>query len=300
MKKVFSMILALMVLLSMFTFVTSAANEPTLTIKSSKTAPKLGDTITVTVSVSANSKLGALTVDLKYDSRRLEVVKDSGAMKGVFSLEILNVEYSSNTVRYTGVTTAGITSKAADLFTVKFKVIGEGKASLSLAIDEAFDEKDQPVTVKTNNTNIDSTHVHKYEEKIIKDATCTATGEKEYRCICGDVKKEAVPMKQHTPGEWIVTKEATYTEKGVKEQKCTVCGVVTAREEIPVLKTALGDVDGNGKIEALDARNVLKANAGMITLTNEQKSAADVNKDGKIEALDARWILQSVAGMKTL
>lgn len=300
MKKVISMVLAVMVLLSMFTFVTSAANAPTLTIKSSKTAPKVGDTITVTVSVSEKSKLGALTVDLKYDSRRLEAVSKSGTVNGVFSLEYVNEEYSSNVVRYTGVTTAGITDEAVDLFTVKFKVIGEGESKLSITIDEAFDENDQPVKVNTNTINIDPTHVHKYEEKITKEATCTAAGEKELRCKCGDVKKEAIPKKQHTPGEWEVTKEPTHTEKGVKEQKCTVCGITVAKEEIPVLESTLGDVDGNGKVEALDARNILKANAGMISLTNEQKAVADVNKDGKIEALDARWILQAVAGMKIL
>ncbi len=298
MKKVISMVLAVMVLLSMFTFVTSAANEPTLTIKSSKTAPKVGDTITVTVSVSEKSKLGALTVDLKYDSRRLEAVSKSGTVNGVFSLEFVNEEYSSNVVRYTGVTTAGITDKAVALFTVKFKVIGEGKSKLSITIDEAFDENDQPVKVNTNTINIDPTHVHKYEEKIIKEATCTATGEKELRCKCGDVKKEAIPKKQHTPGEWEVTKEPTHTEKGVKEQKCTACGITVAKEEIPVLDSTLGDVDGNGKVDPVDARTVLKSTVGLVTLTESQKKAADMNGNGKIEPIDARSILRLVVGLK--
>ena len=60
----------------------------------------------------------------------------------------------------------------------------------------------------------------------------------------------------------------------------------------------LGDVNGDGKVDAVDARWVLQAAAGMRTLENA--TAADVNADGKIDAVDARWILQAAAGMRTL
>ena len=65
------------------------------------------------------------------------------------------------------------------------------------------------------------------------------------------------------------------------------------------LNTAvLGDVNGDNKVDAVDARWVLQAAAGMRTLENT--AAADVNADGKIDAVDARWILQAAAGMRTL
>ena len=60
----------------------------------------------------------------------------------------------------------------------------------------------------------------------------------------------------------------------------------------------LGDVNADGKVDAVDARWVLQAAAGMRTLEN--MTAADVNRDGKIDAVDARWILQAAAGMRTL
>ena len=62
--------------------------------------------------------------------------------------------------------------------------------------------------------------------------------------------------------------------------------------------TTLGDVNADGKVDAVDARWVLQAAAGMRTLENA--TAADVNRDGKIDAVDARWILQAAAGMRTL
>ncbi len=59
----------------------------------------------------------------------------------------------------------------------------------------------------------------------------------------------------------------------------------------------LGDVNGDGKVTASDARLVLQAAAGSKTLTAEQQKKADCNKDGKVSAVDARKILQMVAGL---
>ena len=60
----------------------------------------------------------------------------------------------------------------------------------------------------------------------------------------------------------------------------------------------LGDVNADGKVDAVDARWVLQTAAGMRTLENA--TAADANGDGKIDAVDARWILQAAAGMRNL
>ncbi len=62
--------------------------------------------------------------------------------------------------------------------------------------------------------------------------------------------------------------------------------------------TKFGDVNGDGTVDAVDARWVLQAAAGMRTLANT--AAADVNGDNQIDAVDARWILQAAAGMRAL
>lgn len=57
----------------------------------------------------------------------------------------------------------------------------------------------------------------------------------------------------------------------------------------------LGDVDGNGKIDSIDALMVLQYNAqieGHDELTEQQLLAADVNQDNKVDSLDALAILQ--------
>lgn len=59
-----------------------------------------------------------------------------------------------------------------------------------------------------------------------------------------------------------------------------------------------GDVDGDGKVTAADARLALRAAAGLAKLDTNAKIAADVNYDGKVTAADAREILRRAAGLK--
>ena len=59
---------------------------------------------------------------------------------------------------------------------------------------------------------------------------------------------------------------------------------------------SLGDVNGDGNINAKDALEVLKHSVGKITLTADQQVAADVNKDNKIDAKDALEILKYSVG----
>lgn len=61
-----------------------------------------------------------------------------------------------------------------------------------------------------------------------------------------------------------------------------------------------GDVNGDGKVTAVDARWVLQAASGTRQLNEVQQVLANVNGDSKITAVDARWILQAASGSRTL
>ncbi len=58
-----------------------------------------------------------------------------------------------------------------------------------------------------------------------------------------------------------------------------------------------GDVNGDGKITAVDARIVLQFVAGLRTLTEEETVQADISRDNVVSVIDARAILQVVAGL---
>ena len=84
---------------------------------------------------------------------------------------------------------------------------------------------------------------------------------------------------------WVVTEDWGYMAA------CTV--TVTPN-------SLMGDLNGDGIINAIDARWTLQAASGARNLTDEQHLVADVNKDGVVNAIDARWILQIASGARKL
>ena len=65
------------------------------------------------------------------------------------------------------------------------------------------------------------------------------------------------------------------------------------------LVIGMGDVDGDGKISAADARQILRRAAKLINFTMEQDALADVDGDGKVTAMDARTVLRVSAGLES-
>ena len=74
--------------------------------------------------------------------------------------------------------------------------------------------------------------------------------------------------------------------------------IVDESEENPAF--TLGDVNGDGKINASDARIALRASAQLQELKGKDLLAADMNKDGKISASDARIILRISAQLDSI
>ena len=66
----------------------------------------------------------------------------------------------------------------------------------------------------------------------------------------------------------------------------------------PVVEVMKGDIDGNGKITASDARTVLRMAAKLEPTTADAVQIADMNSDGKLTASDARTILRKAAKLE--
>lgn len=78
-----------------------------------------------------------------------------------------------------------------------------------------------------------------------------------------------------------------------KTEPSTVPKTESTTSEQPAV--VLGDIDGNGKITAADARLALRVAARLQKCTTKQFAAADVDNNGKITASDARLILRYAA-----
>ena len=100
------------------------------------------------------------------------------------------------------------------------------------------------------------------------------------------------------PAENYILKAIYVNGKEISGNTFTVSDnhTVTAVFEMDVV---IGDVNDDGKINAIDATLVLKHSAELIALTEKQQIAADVSGDGKVNAIDATLILKYAADLIT-
>ena len=121
--------------------------------------------------------------------------------------------------------------------------------------------------VYTPSGTSETTHTHKYESKITKQATCTEAGVLTYTCTSttGTCDKktytETIPAKGHSfSTEWTVDVEATETTPGSKSHHCTVCDAKTDVTEIPATGPKY---DASYYAQVFDAKYYLNKNADL-------------------------------------
>ncbi len=136
---------------------------------------------------------------------------------------------------------------------------------------------------------------HRFTKVTITEPTCQAPGLHvgEFE-PWGKVYQYEIPITDHNWTDWVVTLAPTEEADGEREHKCTTCEKVE-KEIIPALSTVIGDVNGDGRVSAIDARWALQCAAGNRELEQYYFKMADINNDGKVTAFDARKILQIAA-----
>lgn len=99
----------------------------------------------------------------------------------------------------------------------------------------------------------------------------------------------------------LVTEDAKETESEAAEPASEDISEGASEEESSEAARvyAKGDVDGDGDIQADDARLALRASARLVKLSDAQLVAADVNEDTFVFANDARQILRVSARLQT-
>ena len=134
-------------------------------------------------------------------------------------------------------------------------------------------------------------------------ATCSANGYTGDTCCkdCGVILEKGSETEKtaHTFGNWTLVKNPTITEEGMEERKCSVCDETETRA-VAKIEYLIGDVNGDGKITAADARIVLRVSAKLEKFENYNRpfEVFDIISDGKITAADARKILRISARLE--
>lgn len=229
MKKVLSILFAIIILC--MCIIPSYAANPKISVKTVSSA-SVGDTITVSVNLSANSNLGAIDFTVKFNTSEFQLVSGSAKSSSLFLAE---TRESAGSVKYGGMV-ADVVNSSGTLLTFKLKVLKTG-GKITLTVNEAVNGNDDFVTssVSTSGATIKCSHANiKWE--IVKKATCTEKGERKGTCACGYTTTDTIAKTEHSYGKWTVEKEATETEKGLKWAKCSVCGD-KKEQVIPVITT---------------------------------------------------------------
>ena len=179
--------------------------------------------------------------------------KGTATYNGLTLTKCLKME-SSTSIKFTapsagkltlvfGGTTAA-SSKGVKVNGTSKKVGSDGTLTVDVAKGAVTVTKGDAINlfymVYTPSGTPETTHTHKYESKITKQATCTEAGVLTYTCTSttGTCDKktytETIPATGHKfSTEWTVDVEATETTPGSKSHHCTVCDAKTDVTEIP-------------------------------------------------------------------
>ncbi len=236
------MVLAMCTLCAFVSFAEDAKAETKLSVESGK----VGDTITMTVSLSGAEKAKSMMVTAVYDPAVLKLVGGEWLVSGFLS--DFKADKNAGVVAFQKATDVN-----EDVFIFTFEIIGstdeKGTTVASNVTVKGASETvltSEPIAFVANCNHTytewvnDGVEGHKRECTIcnrietaehdwdsgflVKSATCKEEGLKTYECtVCGEVKEEVIPVsKRHVYGKW--TKDETNSQ--AHKHECTICGNV--------------------------------------------------------------------------
>ena len=178
-KKFLSILLATILILSVFPVTLAQATDSAITFSAETDAKnvKVGDTVSVSVNMSEYNNLGALTLYVNYDSTALEIVDVQ--TNNAFGYEEFNTDYGSGKLAYL-IASLDTKTVSGTLFTIQFEVLKEGCTEVLLTVDELTD-----IDLNKLSSSTQSAKVHKFDDGTVTPPTCVDKGFTTYACACG-------------------------------------------------------------------------------------------------------------------
>lgn len=138
-------------------------------------------------------------------------------------------------------------------------------------------------------------HVHSYTKTVTKQANCASSGVYTYTCSCGHSYTENIPATDHNI-VWVYSTRPSIYKAGTRHKECSYCHKKFS-DNTTVAKVT-GDVNGDKKVNSVDALTILRYAVGQANITAENSRLnADANGDGKINSSDALLILRISTNM---
>lgn len=140
-KKITSVIIALLLIVSVFSISATAAD--TITVSVSSVNVNAGDVFPVQLMISENSQMSGAVIDINYDKAQLEFVSaDSGAILNKDAqVSINNIDGEKGCVRFAYMDASSNVTAGGALANIQFRALenSQGKTELSVSISNAGD-----------------------------------------------------------------------------------------------------------------------------------------------------------------
>ncbi len=263
MKRLFSIIIAAAMLLSMFSIIVTAV-DPAMVIIDSASGVKRGDTVTLTVSVSGSAPAKSMSVTPFYDSNVLTMISGTWLLSNALLSDPWNISTGDAVIAY-----GSETDINGGIFLMVFKVndaapYGDTSVSCEVIIKNGtvsipVNTLAGTVSVACSHENVTNTEevkatcnsigysagvycndCHKYisgHTEVPKTdshqyGTCKKVDDSSHKRICTICGKEEV--SSHSWNDGVVTLKPTHLIEGKKLFVCTACGAEKT-EDIPKL-----------------------------------------------------------------
>ncbi len=256
MKKIIMFLTSIFLICTVCFVPSSAAGSGSLAMSSA--SGKQGDSVTLSIDLTANPGLATMSLQVEYDTGVLSLigVSDSKLLAGANLSSVYNSPYKITWIDYSSKSDNKKTGTIAS-FTFKIKDNAKvGNTSVKLIFLDSYDSIYNENSFSATSGNItvnckthtytaytkvnDSTHKrtctacgheetssHTWDATVTKQPTCKESGSKHFECTaCKAVKDETLPKtNNHNWGSYETKTNPTCTAQGLQTKKCKVCGI---------------------------------------------------------------------------
>lgn len=325
-KKAIGVILAVVMIATMFAFGSFAAGagNATFTVEPSATQVEVGDTITVSVKLTTDYYAGPTSVPIYYNAALFDYVAGSLNTADIFGAGATDVaSYNNNgclTVAFVPKSAAAgvkaqvlnnvtlfsfqLTAKANGVSPVELKAadqkaVGNMTGKLycgsyaNASVTSAVTSIGQTFTLKNSSVQIGS--VAATPELVAKAGTAGVVDSDRgyvYGVTSGTTAADYFEATNGGTLEWAAGTASSENGTGATVTLKDATGAVVSTYTLIIF----GDLNGDGNVDSTDSAVIMQKVAGTATLTDLQTFAGDLNADGNSDSTDSAAIMQKVAG----
>lgn len=325
-KKAIGVILAVVMLATMFAFGSFAVTpgNATFTVTPSATQVEVGDTVTVTVAVTTDYYAGPIGVPVHYDAALFDYVENSftpnadiygagaadanafnnnGCLTVAFAPKSEVAGVKAQVLNNVTLFTFQLTAKANGVSPVQLKSEDQKTAANMTGTlycgQQPTSELDYSQTVLVGQTftlnNSSVTIGSAAAPELVAKAGTTGVVDSANKYVYGvAVGTTAADYFEATNGgtlEWAVGDASSVDGTGATVTLKDASGAVVDTYTLIIF----GDLNGDGNVDSTDSATIMQSVARIAELTEIQTFAGDLNADGNCDSTDSASIMQKVA-----